>query len=219
MRKPSMLSGREAMIAAIALVLCSGLAGCGGPARLTNVWAEPAYSGGTLTNVLVTALRRDPIRRRRWEDAFVNALARRGVKGTSSYTRWPDAVPDTQQVTAAVTQNHFDGVITLVRLEDRFVTTTSPGQIRRESVTYIDTWGRAITRYRDVQEPDQTTTEMVLSFQTDVWRTSGETGRLIWSGTVQTPESATANILEDLVDNRIMPGLAKAGVIPEAKGK
>ena len=117
----------------------------------------------------------------------MNALARRGVKGTSSYTRWPDAVPDTQQVTAAVTQNHFDGVITLVRLEDRFVTTTSPGQIRRESVTYIDTWGRAITRYRDVQEPDQTTTEMVLSFQSDVWRTSGETGRLIWSGTVQTP--------------------------------
>ena len=75
------------------------------------------------------------------------------------------------------------------------------------------------TRFRDVQEPDQTTTEMVLSFQTDAWRTTGETGRLIWSGTAQTPEGATANILEDLVDNRIMPGLAKAGVVPEAKGK
>lgn len=219
MRQPSNFSGRNWIRAAIALVGLSGLAGCGGPAQLSNVWAEPGYSSGALTNVLVTALRKDPVRRRRWEDAFVSALARRGVKGTSSYSLWPDAPPDTQQVTAAVQQNHFDAVLSLVRLEDRFVTTTTPGQIHREMVSYLDVWGRAITRYQDVQEPAQTTTETLLSFQTDMWRTTNRSGRLIWSGTVQAYESAGTKILEDLVDNRIMPGLTKSGILPKLTEK
>jgi hypothetical protein len=219
MRQQPIPSWREPTLAAIALVLLSGLTGCSAPAQLTNVWAEPGYSGRPPANVLVTALRKDPIQRRRWEDAFVHALARRGVKGTSSYALWPDAPPDTQQVAAAVKENHFDGVLSLVRLEDRSVTTTTPGQIHREAETYFDAWGHAWTRYRDVQAPDLTTTAKVLSFQSDLWRTTDEGGRLIWSGTVQVYESASPNVLEDAVEKGIMPGLTNSGILPKPEGK
>ena len=216
MRRQSKLTGRDLMLAAIVLVAWSGLGGCASSTQLTDVWAEPGYASGTPANVLVTALRKDPVRRRLWEDAFVAALAQRGVKGTSSYALWPDAPPDTQQVAAAVNQGRYDGVLTLVRLEDRYVTTTTPGQVHREGVTYVDDWGRAFTRYRDFQEPAQTTTETVLDFQSDLWRTSDDGGRLVWSGKVHVYESASGNVVRDAVEKGIMPGLTKSGIVPQA---
>ena len=200
------------LLAAVALLI-AGVWGCSAPAQLSDVWTEPGYSEGTPSNVLITALRKDPVRRRQWEDAFVTALARRGVRATRSYELWPDAPPDTQQVIAAVAQNHYDGVMSLMRLQDRVVTTTTPGQIRREQVTYFDAWGRAYTRYRDVEEPPQTDTQTLLAFQSDLWRTTEHSGRLVWSGTVHVYEAA--NVVTDAVEKGIMPGLTASGIVPK----
>jgi hypothetical protein len=203
---------------AIGAFLVACLAGCAAPA-LTNVWAEPGYSEPPPSNMLITALRKDPVRRRRWEDAFVTALARRGVKATTSYSLWADAPPDSQQVIDAIKQNHFDGVLSLMRLDDAIVTKTIPGQIRHETVTYQDAWGRAYTRMRDIRVPDQTTTETLLTFQSDFWKTTDNSGRLSWSGTVRVSEGSTTDLVRDAVDKAIMPGLTASRIIPKPAKK
>jgi hypothetical protein len=219
MRQHVIVPVRPAMRVAVGAMLMAGFIGCAAPAQLTSVWTEPGYSQSPPTNVLVIALRKDPVRRRQWEDAFVTALTRRGVGATTSYTRWQDAPPDTQQVIDANKDAHYDGILSLVRLEDQEVTKTIPGQVRQQTTTYLDRWGRAYTRYREIQEPDQLTTERVLGFQSDLWRTTATDGRLVWSGTVRVNESATSSLIRDAVEKGIMPGLEKSGIVPKPGSK
>lgn len=46
---------------------------CSPTTELVNVWKDPALQA-PINHVLVIAMRRDPIRRRLWEDAFVTQL-------------------------------------------------------------------------------------------------------------------------------------------------
>ncbi len=215
MRMYTLAPGRPAVRVVFGTMLMAGLLGCAAPAQLTSVWTEPGYSQSPPTNVLVVALRKDAVRRRQWEDAFVTALERRGIRGTPSYSRWQDAPPDTQQVIDAIKDAHYDAIMSLVRLDDQEVMKTIPGQVRQQTVTYTDAWGRAYTRYREVQEPDLLTTERVLGFQSDVWRSTDTGGHLVWSGTVRVNENTMSNLVRDAVEKGIMPGLAASGVIPK----
>jgi hypothetical protein len=44
---------------------------------------------------MAIAVRNNPVKRRIWEDAFVNELSKNGVNATSSYHLFPDALADT----------------------------------------------------------------------------------------------------------------------------
>jgi len=66
--------------------------------------------------MLVVDVRKDAAKRRIWEDAFANALAKHGVAAISSYTLFPDAPPDTNQLITTVQTNGFDGMIVIRRL-------------------------------------------------------------------------------------------------------
>jgi hypothetical protein len=178
-------------------------------------WSEPAYSDGTVENVLVVALRDDPVKRRRWEDGFVSALGARGVKATPSYSLFPSSLPDTQQVLALVQEKGFGGVMSLMRLADQSRTVTSPGEVRREVVTTQDWQGRFYTYYRDVYVPGSSNTEELLNFQSDLWRTPGGTGRLVWSAIVRVNESISGDYINDAVQSGFMPSLVASGMVPK----
>jgi len=198
------------------LVLLAGV-GCASQFQMTEVWKDPSFNSGPLRNVLVVGVRKDPVRRRLWEDAFAQGLKVRGVSATPSYQLFSDAPPDTQDVIEAIRRNAYDAVLSSVRLPDEVQSTYVPGLITRQAVTEQDWLGRFHTYWRDVQDPGHTETDEVRLIQTDIWTTSGG-GRLIWSGTLRTLESVTGHAVGKAVTREIMPKLEKQGLVPREKG-
>jgi hypothetical protein len=203
------------IVLGFSFLLAPLLAGCGGGARLTNMWRDPNYSQGTMTSVYVVALRKDPIRRRMWEDAFVNELARRGVTAEPSYLAFPDAVPDTQQVVAQVREKKYDGVLASRRLPTREVKTYVPGYTTQEPVTVQSPWTMVYrTYYQEVTVPGYTEVDRVVRFETDLWTTK-EGGHLVWSGTTEMMNPTSGSHVRDEITEKIVPELAKAGMVPK----
>jgi len=91
------LSGPRPRVRMLSIAAAIALAGCAA-SQLGNMWHDPTFKTAGFKNVLVIAVRNDPVRRRMWEDGFVNALAEYGVTAKRSYEIWGSALPDTQTV-------------------------------------------------------------------------------------------------------------------------
>lgn len=194
------------------------LPGCGA-SQLNNMWREPSYDAPDMKNVLVIALRPDPVRRRLWEDAFTTHLTQRGAKATASYTIWQSAAPDTQQVIEAVRANGYDGVVVSMKLPDGVEQNWTPGYTRREAVYRQNPWtGAYYTYWEDVRVPGRTEVITTSNFQVDVWSTTPP-GRLVWSGTDRTTNSVDAKYIHDRVEKVWIPEIAKSGIFPPAPRK
>jgi hypothetical protein len=205
--------GIVAQMALLALVIT---AGCAGQSQMTDLWKDPSFTAGPMNNVLIVAVRKDPVRRRMWEDAFAKELAARGVAATPSYQLYPGAPPDTQEVVVVVRRNGYDAIIVSVRLPNETTSTYVPGAVRSEAVTLQDYWGHFHSYLRDVQDPGHTEIDEIRRVQTDVWSTSGH-GRLIWSGTLRTLDSVSDRTMEAAVSEDIAPVMEEQGVIPVRK--
>lgn len=205
--------GTRALTAILALMITSG---CAGQSDMTDIWKDPSFNSGPIHNVLVVALRKDLVRRRMWEDAFVRELGARGVTATSSYQLYGAAPPDTQEVIDAVRKNGYDAVLVSIRLPNQTTSTYVPGTVTRQSVTTQDYFGFFHTYWEDVQNPGHTETDEIALVQTDIWAT-GPTGRIIWSGTLRTLESVSNPTTQTVVSRNIIPALEEQGLIPKKK--
>jgi hypothetical protein len=182
--------------------------------QMTNMWRDPSYNGGTLKKVLAVAVRTDPVRRRIWEDAFVEELKAHDVTAVASYTLFPSNVPDSLQVSDTVFKGGYDGVAVSVRLPDATHETYVAGYTKREPVTVSGRFLRGYTTYwRDVQVPGYTETSQMRRFQTNVW-TTGNAGRMVWSGTTESAETATRGPVRDVIRKQVVAELVKAGILP-----
>ena len=105
--------GLRCGLSAAVLFMLTMTIGCASNSEIVNVWHDTTLPSGSIHNVLVVGIRKDPVRRRAWEDAFVTGLASRGVTATSSYRLYPEAPPDTQQVieTRDPVAEHRDPVV------------------------------------------------------------------------------------------------------------
>jgi hypothetical protein len=196
------------------MAVAIALAGCGAGATMTNMWNDAAYTARPLHDVLVVAVRKDPARRRLWEDAFVADLKARGVSATASYTLW-DAVPDTDQVISAVREKKLGAVIASARLEPGEETTVVPGYIRQDTALHYNPWtNRYHTYFHDVVVPDRVETTTIQRFRTDVW-VSGEGGQLVWTGTLNVSEAPNRGLIEKNVSKGIVPEMEKVGLVPK----
>lgn len=207
--------GALAVLAACALALS---AGCAAQSEMTNVWRDASLAPASLRNVLVVGIRKDPVRRRAWEDAFVAALSKRGVKATASYRQFESAPPDTGQVVGSIRAHGYDAVLTSVRLADDSETRYVPATYRNEPMSSRDYYGRFHSRWIVVQEPGYEETDTIIQVQTDVWSTAAGRGRLVWSGTLRTLETVNGGLVEKAVDDWIMPRLEKQNVFPKVAG-
>jgi hypothetical protein len=212
--RPPTRRGSLALLALLALVLVPLLVeGCA-TSLMTNMWMDPSYSEGTMKNVLAVAVRKDPVRRRIWEDALVDELKSYGVTAVSSYSLFPAETPDTLEVTEAVRKHAFDGVAVSVHLAKVTEETYVPGYIKSEPVYVSRPFSRAFRTYwRDVEVPGYTETTEVRRFQTDVWTTRNG-GRLIWSGTLESTNAASYGSVQEAIAKGILPELSAAGVLP-----
>lgn len=204
----------RAVVRALAVLWVVSVVGCAAQSQMTEVWREPSIAANPIHNVLVVGIRRDPVRRRLWEDALVGALRARGVTANPSYQQFADAPPDTEQVIAAVRSAGYDAVLTSVRLPDEVVSQYIPGETRLRQVRTRDYYGSFHRDWVNVQEPGYTETDVVVQVQTDVWATLPAPGRLIWSGTMRTLESVGNTTIDRVVTEKIMPELEKHQMVP-----
>ena len=195
--------------------LTAGISGCAANAQMTDVWHDPMVKSASYHHVLVVAIRRDPVRRRAWEDAYVAGLAARGVNAVSSYRDFPAAPPDTQDVIDAVRKQGYDAVLTSIRQPDEATSRYVPGAIRQE---YVEGRGSRYGRYHDywitVQDPGYTESDTIIRIQTDLWSTAGA-DHMVWSGTLSTLESAQGRSPTSSVEKQILPEMERQGMVPK----
>ena len=140
------------------------LAGCAA-SEMGNMWRDRTFKTDGMKNVLVVAVRNDPVRRRMWEDGFASALAIYGTTAKRSYEIWADAPPDTQQVRAEALKGGYDGVLINKRPPDTAQLTWVQGYSRRESVTKYDPQsGASYTTFQDVGTSGKTSVLYINTF-------------------------------------------------------
>ncbi len=203
----------------VTLLLCCVIAlmPCCSTSVLVNQWSDASYQGPALTNILIVAIRKNPVRRRVWEDAFIEDLARHGVNAMQSYRLFPGALPDSGQIVGAVAKSGFDGIIITRRLPKAVNTQYVNGYVTQEIETkYSQRKQRFFTYYRDVEHPGYIDTQKIANRSIDVW-TADTNSRMIWSAVSETPEPATEEAVHRDIVNLVTDDLARRGIIPIVK--
>ncbi|HEX7878227.1 MAG TPA: hypothetical protein VF720_02390 [Candidatus Eisenbacteria bacterium] len=195
----------------IAFVIAIAVSGCA-TAQLDNMWRDETFVT-PMDKVFVVALKEEASRRRLWEDEIVHEMAKHRVTGVPSYSLYPDAVPDTQAVEMAVREQGFDGVMVIFDLDPRQEEVYVPGYLATEPVYRVDPWSRRwLTYYVQVEHPGYYATDTVIRDQVDLYST-GDRGRLVWSGVGEVVNAGDAHQIREEVCDRIVPELAKQGII------
>jgi hypothetical protein len=167
--------------------------------------------------MLVISVRKDATKRRIWEDAFAGELAKHGVAVTSSYSLFPDAPPDTNQVVAAVQANGFDGILVILRLPKETNTYYIQGYTSTEQYgRFSPYWHRYWTYYREIEHPGYMDTQTVDIRAIDV-TTTGNGGRLIWSATTRTPDPGSVTDVQQGIAGLVVSELAQRIIISPKK--
>jgi hypothetical protein len=200
------------VLAAAASVVA--ISGCGST-QLINLWKDPSYQTGPLKKVLVVAMRKDELRRRMWEDAFVSALGEdhSGTVAIPSYQLFPERVPDTLALEQKTAEEGFDGVLVVARVHRDTLKTDVPGYVTVEPFPqYNYRWNTYVTYYENVYHPAYTESQAVFSVRTDLLLPQ-EGGKLVWSGTSKEIDPASPERFRKSVADLVMDRLSKAHLI------
>jgi hypothetical protein len=203
-------------VSLVAMIVGAIIAGGCGSTQLVNLWRDPSYKAAPLHKIMVVAMRKNDIRRRMWEDAFVAALDKRqtGTLTAASYQLFPNEIPDTSVLAENLREQGFEGVLVVARVERGTVISEVPGYTATEPVTkYKRRWNTYVTRYEEVYHPGYTDTARVVSVRTDLLLAQ-EDGRLVWSATSRSIDPASPEQFRNAVADKVADQLAKARLIP-----
>jgi hypothetical protein len=199
--------------------LCFGLiiiAGCAS-SELVDIWSDSSYQAPALNKILVISSGKNPVKRRIWEDAFTSELAKHNVAATPSYRLFPDAVPDTDQVSQTVQANSFDGVLITRWLPSETRTQYVPAYVTIEQNTRYDRRrDRFITYYWNLEHAGVADSQRVNIRSIDVWTTKND-GQMIWSGTSRTPESNSEQTVRPEIVKLVMVELTRQHIVASGK--
>jgi hypothetical protein len=184
---------------------------------LVDEWNDPSFHESPLNKILIIAIRKNPVQRRIWEDAFVSELSKQGVNATSSYKMFPDALPDTDQVIETVQKNDFDGILVTRILQKETETHYVESYVTSESkLRYNPFRNMYSTYYRDVEHPGYVDSSTVDRRAIEVW-VIRDKERIIWGATSNTPEgNSLAAVKNDIVD-LVIPELLRYDIIKSSK--
>ena len=182
-------------------LLALAAAGCAGT-RMTNMWREPSYNGGTLKKVMVIGLSPQPTGRRNYEDYFVASLQKHGVEGIPSYAHFPaQEKVDEQTLRAKLAELGCDGAVLTHIIGVDKSTEYVPGYVSSYPYGgYGSFYGMYSYGYGAVYSPGYTVENTTVNLETRLFSTVGD-GKLLWSGTSETfnPDSP-AQVIREVVD-------------------
>ena len=183
--------------------------------QLTRMWKDPEFNNSPLKNILVVVAKNNPIYRRLWEDEFSNGLSAYGETAVCSYKLFPDSIPTPSQVSEAVQDRKFDGVLFLRRLPTEITTKYVPGLVHSEKVTQYEPRSQTYsTFYRDIRQPGFIDTTKVIRHEALVFTTKGEGGHIIWGGTGEMINPSSMEEVRNEVTSLIIPELSHEGIVP-----
>src|SRR5664280_2936438 len=137
---------------------------------LVDEWIDPSFHESPLKKILIIAIRKNPIQRRIWEDAFVSELSKKGVKATSSYNLFPDALPDTNQVIETVQGNGFDGILVTRILQKESELHYIDSYVTSEGIVRYNPFKNTYSTYfRDIDHPGYVDSTIVYRRAIEVW--------------------------------------------------
>ena len=184
---------------------------------LVDVWKDPSYNESPLKKIFIIAIRKDPVQRRIWEDAFVEELSKHGVQATSSYHLFPDVLPDTNQVIQTIQEKGFDGILVtrllLAETESHYVQSYVTTEQRSRYNIFRK---RYDTYYQNIQHPGYVETQTIDRRAIDVWVIRDEE-RVIWGATSNSPERNTVEDIQNDIAELVIPELTHDGIIKSGK--
>lgn len=189
--------------------------GCGST-QLVDVWQDPAFEQRPMDKVLVVAMQKDDMRRRLWEDAFVETMLERDedINAVPSYTLFPENFPDTAAVREGVGNRGFDGVLLITGIAKEEYLLKYPGYYSEQPVSlYSPWWNTYVTRYEVVYHPGYLERETAVRVAADMLYTNGD-GRLVWSAVSETVDPTSRQQLKNSVSDVMVDDLADANLIP-----
>jgi len=180
---------------------------------LVDVWSDPSYDGPPLKKIFIIAVRKDPVQRRIWEDAFASELANYDIKATSSYQLFPNSLPDTTQIIQSIQDRGFDGILITRLLLSETKTYTVASSITTERITRYNFFRRTYdTYYHDVLHPGYTESYVIDRRAIDVWVIKNEE-KMIWSATSNSPERNSMQAVQIDIADLVMPELLRSSII------
>jgi hypothetical protein len=208
-RYSRMIAACAAIVAAFALI-----EGCGST-QLVNLWQDPSYTAAPMHKIMVMAMRKDPLIRRMWEDAFAAGATNKstGTVLVSSYQLFPNEMPEPSAMDSLVAKEGFDGVLVVARTERDTLTSETPGYTANEQVTeYNPRWNIYVTHYENVYHPGVVDTTTAISVRTDLLLAKDQ-GRLIWSATSQSVDPSSRQEVRNSVVDIAIKQLRKSGFV------
>jgi hypothetical protein len=207
---------KKLIIAAVLCCLILLLESCS-TSILVDEWNDSSFHESPLNKILIIAIRKNPIQRRIWEDAFVRELSKKNVQATSSYKIFPEALPDTDQVIEMVQKNGFDGILITRILQKETDTHYVESYITTESkIRYNPFRNMYSTYYRDVEHPGYVDSSTVYRRAIDVW-VIRDKERIIWGATSNTPEQNSVEAIQNDVANLVISELLQYAIIKSEK--
>jgi hypothetical protein len=180
---------------------------------LVDEWNDPSFHESPLNKILIIAIRKNPIQRRIWEDAFVGELSKKGVMSTSSYKLFPNALPDTDQVIETVQKNGFDGILVTRILQKETETHYVESYVTSESKLRYNPFRNSYsTYYRNVEHPGYVDSSIVDRRGIEVWIIRDKE-RIIWGATSNTPEGNSLEAVKNNIVDLVIPELLRYGII------
>ena len=180
---------------------------------LVDEWNDPSFHESPLNKILIIAIRKNPIQRRIWEDAFVSELSKKGVMSTSSYKLFPDALPDTDQVIETVQKNGFDGILVTRILQKETETHYVESYVTSESKLRYNPFRNSYsTYYRNVEHPGYVDSSIVDRRGIEVWVIRDKEW-IIWGATSNTPEGNSLEAVKNNIVDLVIPELLRYGII------
>jgi len=177
--------------------------------ELTSVWTDETKSR-KLDSILVVGISSKDHRRRVFEDAFVEATQKKGVKALAGYQALDGSPPDADQVLAHITDTDVDAVLVThaIGVENREV--YHPPRVEAVPSGYYNSFhGYYSHVYNYVQVPGYTTQHVIVRLETNLYDAADRS--LLWSAQSQTVDPKSLESLITELTNEITGGLAAAG--------
>ena len=200
------------------LLVFTALAGlCAGcsTSRMSETWRDPQFNGMPMTNMLIVAGKKAAVTRRLWEDEIVTSLSSRGVTATASYQLYPDSIPNPDQVSAAVHDKKFDGVLFVKKLASQMTSTAVAGGLSVVEDTRYNPHSQSYSSYYQAAMTSvPVDSNVIVRNEVTVFATDKENGHLVWAGTGEVINPTSPDDFREEITKLIAPQLAQDGIIP-----
>lgn len=202
----------------IALVLMSLLVallggGCSSPPIVASSWSDPSVTPRPYRNLLVFGIAANARVRNVYENTFVAALRRQGVKARAGHRLLPaGGLGNVQAVKKAVAQSGADGVIVTHLVGARAQTVYIPAGTYVNPNLYGSLYPYYQRVYNYVTEPGYYANYPVLQLETNLYDVPRQ--KLLWSTRSETMDPGSDKTTIKEVIASVTDGMAKAGYLP-----